>query len=80
MGNGHADEDQLILSYRGDFPTINLFQMPLNFASGHTSGIEGNDLVIEPIKASLMLLDELGLEVAATITRHVYLELATLAF
>ncbi len=49
---------------------IDLFQMPLDLACGHPSGIHRQNLVIETRKSPLVLRYDLGLEFPLPIARN----------
>jgi hypothetical protein len=53
--------------------------MPLNLTLHHPAPVEWDDLFVEAIKARLVLLDELRLELTGAITRHINLHLTALA-
>jgi hypothetical protein len=53
--------------------------MALNLALRHAARIKRDDLLIEAVKARLVLLDQLRLELRVAVTRHVNLDLAALA-
>ena len=50
--------------------------MPTDLTHRHSSGIHGNDLVVEAVKTPLTLLDDFRLEAGITVTRHGNLHLA----
>jgi hypothetical protein len=53
--------------------------MTLNLTLRHPARIQRDDLLVKTIKAGLVLLDQLWLELTAAVTRHVNLDLSALA-
>ena len=54
--------------------------MPFDFALRHFSGVQRNDLLVEPIETLLIFLNKLRLELAVAISGYVYFDLTALAF
>src|SRR5262245_62018855 len=54
--------------------------MPLDLSGGHSTRVERDDLVVEAVKPSLPLLDELRIELPVAVTRDLDRDLALLAF
>ena len=57
---------------RRDFHLVDLFQMLLNLARRKSAPIQRDDVVVKAGETGLVLLDNLRLEAAVTIARHLY--------
>ena len=55
---------------RADVGTIDFMKMCLNVPSGHSLGIETDNLPIEPFKTPAVLRDDPGKETTSSITRQ----------
>src|SRR5262249_2365885 len=58
---------------------VDLLQMPLDLAGGHSPGVERDDLVVEAVEPGLSLLDELRIELAVAVPRDLDRDLSLLA-
>ena len=58
-----------------DFDSVNLFQVSLNLPLCHPARVQRNNLLIEAVKARLVLLDQLRFKVRVAVTRNINLDL-----